>query len=117
MLVAGFLWLYASEPDPKHDGGAGQAKLSRPRVGHPVHDAQPDRCHLSSAIVGMILVSYKFVVHPLRTSGIMPPRSLSGRIIDREFGPRPGTRQRQPQAFAWRSLVPTGLRSAALSSP
>jgi hypothetical protein len=64
LLVAGFSWLYVLQPDPKHAGQRRADELSRPGPGHLVHDAQPDRCHLSSTIVKMILVTYKFDAHP-----------------------------------------------------
>lgn len=37
------------------------------RSSHLAQDEQPDRCHLPSAILKMILVSYKFVATRLRT--------------------------------------------------
>jgi hypothetical protein len=66
LLVAGFSWLYVLQPDPEHAGQRRAGELSRSGAGHLVHDAQPDRCHLSSVIVKMILVTYKFDVHPIR---------------------------------------------------
>jgi hypothetical protein len=64
LLVAGFSWLYVLQPDPEHAGQRRAGELSRSGAGHLVHDAQPDRCHLSSLIVKMILVTCKFDVHP-----------------------------------------------------
>jgi hypothetical protein len=64
LLVAGFYWLYLLQPDAEHAGQRRAGELSRSGAGHLAHSAQPDRCHLSSVIVKMILVTYKFDVHP-----------------------------------------------------
>ncbi len=64
LLVAGFSWLYVWQLDPGHAGQRHAGEPSRFGAGRLVHDAQPDRCHLSSVIVKMILVTYKFDVHP-----------------------------------------------------
>jgi hypothetical protein len=56
--------LYVLQSDPEHAGQCRAGELSRSGAGHLPHDAQPDKCHLSSAIVKMILVTYKFDAHP-----------------------------------------------------
>ena len=63
-LLAAGSWLYVLQPDPEHAGQRRAGELSRSGPGHLMHNAQPDRCHLSSIIVKMILVTYKFDVHP-----------------------------------------------------
>src|SRR5260370_10854980 len=71
LLVAGFAWLYVLQPDAEDAGQRRAGELSRSGAGHLAHDAQPDRCHLSSVIVKMILVTYKFDVHPPKI-GVLP---------------------------------------------
>jgi hypothetical protein len=63
LLVVGFSWLYILQPDPEHAGQRRVGELSRSRAGHLVHDAQSDRCHLSSVSVKMILIICNFDVH------------------------------------------------------
>ena len=59
LLLAGFFWLYVLRPDPEHADQRRAGELSRSRAGHLVHDEQPDRCHLNTVIVKMILITYK----------------------------------------------------------
>jgi hypothetical protein len=78
LLVAGFCWLYGLQPDPEHAGQRPASELSRSGAGHLMHDAQPDRRDLSSAIAKMILVTYKFDVHPGRGTGAPALRGRPG---------------------------------------
>lgn len=69
-LVAGFSWLYVLQLDPEHANERGAGELSSSGAGHQVHDAQPERGHLSRVIVKMILVTGKFDVHPFARAGV-----------------------------------------------
>jgi hypothetical protein len=51
-------------PHPEHGGQRRESEFSRSGAGHLAHDAQPDRSDLTSGIVKMILVTYKFDVPP-----------------------------------------------------
>lgn len=62
LLVAGFSCLHVLQPGPKLLVSATR-ELSRSGAGQLMQGALPDRCHLSSVIVKMILVSYKIGVH------------------------------------------------------
>ena len=98
LLVAGFSWLYVLQPDPEHAGQHRAGEPSRSGAGHLVHDAQPDRCHLSSITVKMTLVTYKFDVPPSMHSGSRDqrraPLARRARNRRRDAFPYPKIRKR-----------------------
>jgi putative transposase len=90
---------------------ARQASYPVPEQGHLMHDAQPDMCDLSSVIVKMILVTYKFDVHA--TTAVIHgnchrPMAGSGLVQVRyryRLYPTPGQQQMLARTFGCARVV------------
>ena len=87
LLVAGFSWLHVSQPDPELLVSAARASYPAPGQAIWSHDAQPDRCHLSSVIVKMILITYKFDGRGIRADVRARRRNVAGRRQARGHSP------------------------------